>query len=59
MIELILGSILIVIGIAASIGILRFAPGYHKVWGIPTGILFIMFGAAFAGWMEIPWFNFI
>lgn len=59
MIEIIVGVGLLLLGIGAMVGIFRFAPGYHKVWGLPTGFVLILIGAAIAGWIDIPWLNFI
>lgn len=50
-IRLIMGLFLIIIGILGSLGIIRFAPGYTKVAGVPVGIIFMVWGAKFAGWI--------
>lgn len=50
-IRLITGFFLIIIGILASLGIIRLAPGYTKVAGVPVGIILIAWGANIAGWI--------
>ena len=49
--KLVMGLILMVIGILASLGIIRLAPGYAKVAGVPVGIILIAWGASVAGWI--------
>jgi len=51
LIQLLAGFGLMVLGILGALGIIRFAPGYGKVMGLPVGIFFIALGAKIAGWI--------
>ena len=50
-IKLIGGLVLLIIGVGGSIGIIRFAPGYTKVAGVPVGIILIAWGLKVLGWI--------
>lgn len=50
-IKFVSGLVLLIIGIGGAVGIIKFAPGYTKVAGVPVGIIFITWGLVVLGWI--------